>query len=392
MPFLQYIILKNCLKLIFECVEKILAYFENNSTFAIMLKTLPKRLFIITTHTWADLLMHTGLAVAVLGITCILFVYSFLPSITDHGQVITVPDLTGMSFDEAERFLYARGMNYIVGDTSYSRRHKLNVVLSQSPKAGEKVKYGRRIILNVNPKTPPKHKVPNLDGQQIMDAKRILENEGLEVGRVTYKPDFSKDVVLEYYVNGRKMDSATVAKGYLVLVGTKVDLLVADGRGETDFDVPSMIGLSEEEAEEVANAHEISLHKTYDYKSKRPLGTVIWQNPPTHIGTVRKGANAGSYDSRERNKIRSGDVIDIRIAGNPSAEPMTPEELAEYERKKDSLERDIRFRDSKQMDDYYKKWKKEDKDKPKEKKDTKESKDKPKEKKDKKEEKVPEKK
>ncbi|TAE19041.1 MAG: PASTA domain-containing protein [Bacteroidetes bacterium] len=261
-----------------------------------------------------------------------------------------------------------------------------------SPKAGEKVKYGRRIILNVNPKTPPKHKVPNLDGQQIMDAKRILENEGLEVGRVTYKPDFSKDVVLEYYVNGRKMDSATVAKGYLVLVGTKVDLLVADGRGETDFDVPSMIGLSEEEAEEVANAHEISLHKTYDYKSKRPLGTVIWQNPPTHIGTVRKGANAGSYDSRERNKIRSGDVIDIRIAGNPSAEPMTPEELAEYERKKDSLERDIRFRDSKQMDDYYKKWKKEDKDKPKEKKDTKESKDKPKEKKDKKEEKVPEKK
>jgi hypothetical protein len=152
-----------------------------------------------------------------------------------------------------------------------------------------------------------------------------------------------------------------------------------------------MIGLSEEEAEEVANAHEISLHKTYDYKSKRPLGTVIWQNPPTHIGTVRNNTKSGSYDTRERNKIRSGDVIDLRIAGNPSAEPMTPEELAEYERKKDSLERDIRFRDSKQMDDYYKKWEKEDKNKPKEKKD-KDKKDAPKDKKDKKEEKTPEKK
>jgi beta-lactam-binding protein with PASTA domain len=147
-----------------------------------------------------------------------------------------------------------------------------------------------------------------------MDAKRILENEGLEVGRVTYKPDFSKDVVLEYYVNGQKMDSSNIHKGYLVSIGTKVDLLVADGRGEEEFDVPNLIGLSEEEAEEVAKAHEISLHKTYDYKSSQASGTVIWQNPATYIGATHKGTK--QPNKRERNKIRSGDAMDIRIVGN----------------------------------------------------------------------------
>jgi hypothetical protein len=211
------------------------------ANFANMFKAFQHRLFIIPTQSWVDLLMHLALAASIIAISVVLFIFSFLPAITDHGQVVTVPDLVNMSFDEAERFLRSRGMDYMVGDSIYSRKHKLNVVLSQSPKAGEKVKYGRRIILNVNPKTYPKHRVPNLDGQQLHDARRLLENEGLEVGRITYKPDFSKDVVMEYYVNGRKMDSATIAKGYMALVGTKVDLLVADGRGETEFNVPSLI-------------------------------------------------------------------------------------------------------------------------------------------------------
>jgi hypothetical protein len=48
---------------------------------------------------------------------------------------------------------------------------------------------------------------------------------------------------------------------------------------------------------------------------------VIWQNPPTHIGTTRRGKQSNSHiDTREQNKIRAGDVIDIRIAGNPSVD------------------------------------------------------------------------
>lgn len=322
-----------------------------------MLKALQNKLFVITTNSWLDLIIHISLAISTIAIAAILFINSFLPYVTNHGQVITVPDLSGMSIDEAERFLYARGMDYIIADTSYSLKHKLNVVLSQSPSAGEKVKRGRHISLTVNPKYPPKKKVPNLKEQNISDAKRTLENLGLEIGRINYKPDFAKDAILEFYVNGRKMDSATIAKGYLVPVGTKIDVLVADGRGETEFNVPDLIGLSEEEAEEVAKAHDITIHKRYDYKSRRELGTVIWQNPPTHIGTVRNGTKpGGGYEERERNKIRAGDLMDIRIAGNPAAKPMTDKEREEYEKQKDS-DRNINHKTGKELDDYYKKWK-----------------------------------
>lgn len=320
-----------------------------------MLKSLQNKLLIITTNSWSDFLMHTVLAVSILGITALIFIFSFLPSVTHHGQVVTVPDLREMPIEEAERFLYERGMNYIVGDTSYSRKHKLGVVLSQSPEPGEKVKLGRRLVLTINPKTPPKVKVPDLDGQQIDDARRIIENAGLEMGRITYKPDLGKDVVLEYYVNGRKMDTTLIKKGYQALVGTKVDMLVADGRGETEFNVPNMVGLTEEEAEEVANAHELSIHKSYDYKSKRPLGTVLWQNPPTHVGVARTGAS----DERERNKLRAGDIIDVRIAGNPSAKPMNDAEMYDYERKKDSADRSNNYRTGKDMKKFYKDWDKE---------------------------------
>lgn len=320
-----------------------------------MLKSLQNKLFIVTTNSWSDLLMHAFLAVSIIGITALLFIFSFLPSVTDHGQVVTVPDLREMSIEEASSFLYQRGMSFEIKDTAYSRKHKLGVILSQSPEAGEKVKRGRRLALTINPKTPPKTKIPDLDGQQIDDARRMLENAGLDIGRITYKPDLGKDVVLEYYVNGRKMDTTLIRKGYYATVGTKIDMLVADGRGETEFNVPNMIGLSEEEAEEVANVYEISLHKSYDYKSKRPLGTVIWQNPPTHVGVVR----TGSADEREKNKLRSGDIIDVRIAGNPSAKPMNETEMYEYERKKDSMERSNNYRSSKDMKKFYKEWEKE---------------------------------
>ncbi len=330
-----------------------------------MFKALQNKLLIVTTGSWFDLLIHICLAMAITAITGMLFINSYLPSVTHHGQVITVPDLTGMSVNEAERFLRTRGMDYVVSDTSYSRKHKLNVVLSQTPSAGEKVKQGRRIALTINPKDPPKKKVPKLDGEQIDDVRRILENANLEIGRINYKPDFGKDVVLEFYINGRKMDSATIAKGYFVPVDTKVDLLVADGRGETEFNVPDLTGLSEEEAEEVAKAHEITLHKQYDYKSRRELGTVTWQNPPTHIGTVRRGKGAGGngYEERERNKIRAGDLMDIRIAGNPAAKPMTDEERYLYEQKKDSLERNINMRTGKDLNKRYKNWEEENKNK-----------------------------
>jgi|GEM_PF-272007 len=350
-----------------------------------MLKALQNKLLVITTNSWLDLIIHFAIAVSIVAIAATLFINAFLPSITHHGQIITVPDLRGMSVDEADRFLQARGMHYIVGDTSYSRKHKLNAVLAQTPEAGEKVKQGRRIVLTVNPKTPPKQKMIKLSGEQIDDARRMLENIDLEVGRVNYKPDLGKDVILEYYVNGRKMDSLTIVKGFYVPIGTKVDFLVADGRGESEFSVPNLVGLSEEEAEEVAKAHEISLHKQYDHRSKRELGTVVWQNPPTHIGTVRKGGKTGVYEERERNKIRSGDLMDIKIAGNPAAKPMTDEEREAYERNRDSLERNVNNRTGKELEEYYKKWSKEDKknekEKPKDKpKDKDKDKDKPKDK------------
>ena len=171
-----------------------------------MIKYLQQKLLVVHTNSWLDVLANLLIIICMTVILVILFIYSFLINITHHNQTITVPDLRGMNVDEAERFLHSRGLDYVIGDSTHSRKHKPFVVLSQSPEAGDKVKLSRRIVLTVNPKVPPKSKVPSLFDTEYDDAKRRIESSDLEIGRIRYKPDVAQDKVLEYYIDGKKMD------------------------------------------------------------------------------------------------------------------------------------------------------------------------------------------
>ncbi len=277
-----------------------------------------KRLILIKTNSVWDIFIHLGIMASLsVGFVLFLFVY-LLPSMTDHGETVTVPDLVGMNVDEIKNYLSDKDLQFIIKDSTFSRKYKPNTVLSQSPEPGAKVKQSRKIYLVVSPKTPPKRKMPNLVDMPYADAIKTIKNMDLELGRVKYIPYIGQNVILEQKMNGK-----TIKEGDQLPAGSKIDLIVGDGIGDKEFLVPNIVGLSMEEAQMVLESYDLLIGNIiYDNHSNREIGTVLKQSPDVKQGKVRKGVAAYSPgDDRPNTMIRAGEMIDIWVAGNPAPNP-----------------------------------------------------------------------
>ena len=163
-------------------------------------------------------------AMAIFAVIAFLF-FHWITYTTNHGQEITVPDLSKLSAEQAEEKLDALDLDYIILDTVDFRPEfpKLTIV-EQEPKAGAKVKEGRKIYLKINASTYTMVAVPDLIEKTYRQAVPTLKAAGLQEGTITYKPYLGKDMVLEMWVNGKK-----VKPGTEVMKTTKIDLVLGDG-------------------------------------------------------------------------------------------------------------------------------------------------------------------
>jgi hypothetical protein len=147
--------------------------------------------------------------IAIIGGLAFLF-FNSLKYLTNHGEEITIPDLSKMSVEQAEEKLYDLDLDYIILDTVDFREQfpKLTIV-EQEPKAGAKVKAGRKIYLKINAETFTMVTVP----------------VGLQEGEITYKPYLGKDMVLEMLHNGKRLKA-----GDKILKSSRIDLVLGDGK------------------------------------------------------------------------------------------------------------------------------------------------------------------
>ena len=54
--------------------------------------------------------IHLGIMLAIGLVLLLVFFYYFLPSYTNHGETITVPDLRGMAYDDLEKLSIREGI------------------------------------------------------------------------------------------------------------------------------------------------------------------------------------------------------------------------------------------------------------------------------------------
>ena len=74
------------------------------------------------------------------------FTLKWLKSYTNHGITIEVPDLVGLSMNDADKILQKNKLVYKIQDsTNYNPKFKAGAIIEQEPKAGFEVKENRKI-------------------------------------------------------------------------------------------------------------------------------------------------------------------------------------------------------------------------------------------------------
>ncbi|MCH8568014.1 MAG: PASTA domain-containing protein [Balneolales bacterium] len=155
-----------------------------------------------------------------------------MPMYTNYNQGITVPDVTKLSLEEAEKLLGTYGLRYEVMDRRSNEAFPPNYVLDQAPHGNSIVKPNRKIYLTVNASVTPTAVVPDIVNLSLRNAQIQLVSHGLEVGNIEYASSRFQNSVL----------AQSIPAGNTVRRGTIVNLVVSDGLGMNRVAIPDIIG------------------------------------------------------------------------------------------------------------------------------------------------------
>lgn len=222
-----------------------------------------------------------------------LFLKIYLPMYTNHGESVSVPDLSGYTYDEGVEILERANLQYEVSlDSGFNTDLKTFAILKQIPEANSQVKSGKKVYLTLNAKNPPMLKMPNLVNTHLKNVQEILANMGLERGDIVYVPDIASNVVLE-----QKYRGVNLPEGFEIPKGARVDLVVGDGMGNQILAVPDLKGMDEVEAEFLILGSSLRVgNKYYLDTDSVSAGQVLRQTP------------------QPSTQVKTGELIDLWIA------------------------------------------------------------------------------
>ena len=175
-------------------------------------------------------------------IAFLLFVFYSLGFYTHHGEGMPVPKLKGLSIEKAIELLEAQGLRYQINDSVYLIDKDPGIVVEQDPDASTNVKANRTIYLIIT-RDAPNIKFPDIAGKTYLEVRSILNNYQLKVGDTSYVSDVARDVIISSSFGGN-----TISKGQQIPKGSKVDLILGDGLGASEVDIPNLLGLNLNEA------------------------------------------------------------------------------------------------------------------------------------------------
>ena len=161
----------------------------------------------------------------------------FLRHYTNHGQAISVPDVTGFSLTEAGILLEANKMRWQLLDSVHVAAARPGAVVNQNPEPGAKVKTNRNIFLIINAFAPEKVQMPNVVGVSFRQAKSTLESQGLYVGRITHVPYRDEGYVLRQLYQGQE-----IRRGAELDKGSEIELVLGGGLSSQRTSVPNLLG------------------------------------------------------------------------------------------------------------------------------------------------------
>ena len=196
--------------------------------------------FVFSKAFWVSIGVY--LVLLIVGIWALL---TYLDVITLHGETVKVPNLRTYHETELENLLKVEGLKYQIMDSVFVENSQGGLVIEQTPDSGALVKDGRKIYVTISAYDAPKVTVPNLQYDDKRNVIAQFQSIGLKVGVISYIPSACVDCLERV-----EKDSIEVIPGEKLDQGTSVDLVFGGGKSDQFIPVPTLIGLSFEEAKE----------------------------------------------------------------------------------------------------------------------------------------------
>ncbi|MFD2600149.1 PASTA domain-containing protein [Sphingobacterium corticis] len=185
-----------------------------------------------------------NLIYAIVGIIALfVLVYFGLRVYTKHGDRQEVPVLKGLHIGEAIDILKKAGLEYQV-DSVYQMDARPGLVIDQDPEPASAVKGGRTIYLTMITQTAPEIAFPEVVDKTLIEVISIIKNHSLVLGDTTYINDIARDVVLDARFGGQP-----ITAGRMIPKGSRINLVLGNGRGNDQVNIPELVGLPYSEAE-----------------------------------------------------------------------------------------------------------------------------------------------
>ena len=179
---------------------------------------------------WKGVLVHLLLAISLSYFIVYYFFEIHLPEITEHGMVITVPNLEHLPLSEAERTLKEKELRLEVKDTVYSEKHDPGTIITQNPKPNFEVKRNRRIYVTLNSGNVPKVTITEEILARIV--KSDINDVREQVKSLGFKPEIINiDAPFENYVYEAKYRGNNIENGQKIAKGSTITLMVGNGNG-----------------------------------------------------------------------------------------------------------------------------------------------------------------
>jgi serine/threonine-protein kinase len=218
-------------------------------------------------------LIYTAVIAGIFILGMAAFNFVILPILTGRGDIVIVPELSGVSLEAAEQACREAGLNLMVTGERYSGSVTAGSVLEQDPSPGEGLK-GRRTVKVIMSSGVQMEEVPDLTGRSLREAELDLESARLRRGSLSRV--FTSDT------GPNRVAASSPQGGEQAAMGSSVDLLLFMTGEPAVFLMPDLTGkdlLFVRERLERGGFHVTRVVSRRD-ESRFP-GTILSQNPPS---------------------------------------------------------------------------------------------------------------
>lgn len=159
-------------------------------------------------------------------VDCVLLAVSYISLgwFTNHDSHQTVPDIYGLTVEEAESALAKRNLRIEINDSTYIEGVKPGSIIEQNPKAGSDVKDNRTVYVTIRTYATKLVLIPSLTDVSARQGEAMLKSLGIKDVRIQTIPSEFADLVYDARWNGSSLHA-----GDKVPVNATVTLVVGDG-------------------------------------------------------------------------------------------------------------------------------------------------------------------